>query len=135
MNLPNSITLGRIFCVPVLIWMLSPHFPHGGWHGEQEVVASLFFILLSISDGIDGYLARAEQIKCPLLFHFGEQDRLIPAAAVKAVSKAFAAKADAWVQTYPGVDHGFNCWARAAYNQAAAALARGRTLEFLSIYL
>ena len=58
MNLPNSITLGRIFCVPVLIWMLSPHFPHGGWHGEQEVVASLFFILLSISDGIDGYLAR-----------------------------------------------------------------------------
>ena len=85
--------------------------------------------------GIDGYLARAEQIKCPLLFHFGEQDRLIPAAAVKAVSKAFAAKADAWVQTYPGVDHGFNCWARAMYHQPSAALARGRTLEFLSIYL
>src|SRR5579872_365802 len=58
-NLPNSITMGRIFCVPVLIWMLSPHFPHGGWHGEQEVIASLFFILVSISDGIDGYLARS----------------------------------------------------------------------------
>ncbi|MGB6870432.1 MAG: CDP-diacylglycerol--glycerol-3-phosphate 3-phosphatidyltransferase [Acidobacteriaceae bacterium] len=58
MNLPNSITMGRIFCVPALIWMLSPHFPHGGWHGEQEVVASLCFILVSISDGIDGYLAR-----------------------------------------------------------------------------
>lgn len=57
-NLPNSITMGRIFCVPVLIWMLSPHFPHGGWHGEQEVVASFCFILVSISDGIDGYLAR-----------------------------------------------------------------------------
>ncbi len=58
MNLPNSITMGRIFCIPVLIWMLSPHFPHSGWHGEQEVTASLFFILLSISDGVDGYLAR-----------------------------------------------------------------------------
>ena len=58
MNLPNSITMGRIFCIPVLIWMLSPHFPHSGWHGEQEVAASLFFILLSISDGVDGYLAR-----------------------------------------------------------------------------
>ena len=48
----------RIFAVPVLIWMLSPHFPHGGWHGEQEIIASLFFILVSISDGVDGYLAR-----------------------------------------------------------------------------
>jgi CDP-diacylglycerol---glycerol-3-phosphate 3-phosphatidyltransferase len=57
-NLPNSITMTRIFAVPVLIWMLSPHFPHGGWHGEQEIVASLFFILVSISDGVDGYLAR-----------------------------------------------------------------------------
>jgi CDP-diacylglycerol---glycerol-3-phosphate 3-phosphatidyltransferase len=57
-NLPNSITLSRIFALPVLIWMLSPHFPHGGWHGEQEIVASLFFILVSITDGVDGYLAR-----------------------------------------------------------------------------
>jgi CDP-diacylglycerol---glycerol-3-phosphate 3-phosphatidyltransferase len=50
--------MGRIFCVPVLIWMLSPHFPHSR-HGEQEVAASLFFIVVSISDGIDGYLARS----------------------------------------------------------------------------
>jgi CDP-diacylglycerol--glycerol-3-phosphate 3-phosphatidyltransferase len=56
-NLPNSITMGRIFCVPVLIWMLSPHFPHS-IHGEQEIAASLFFIIVSISDGVDGFLAR-----------------------------------------------------------------------------
>lgn len=59
MNLPNSITMSRIFAVPVLIWMLSPHFPHSGWHGEQEIFTSLFFILVSISDGVDGYLARS----------------------------------------------------------------------------
>lgn len=58
MNLPNSITLSRIFCIPILIWMLSPHFPHGLFHGEREIVASVFFVLVSISDGIDGYLAR-----------------------------------------------------------------------------
>jgi CDP-diacylglycerol--glycerol-3-phosphate 3-phosphatidyltransferase len=57
-NLPNSITMGRIFSVPVLIWMLSPHFPHSGFYGEQAIIASAFFIIVSISDGIDGYLAR-----------------------------------------------------------------------------
>ena len=57
-NLPNSITMGRILGIPVLIWMLSPRFPHGSFHGEQEVIASLFFIFLSITDGVDGYLAR-----------------------------------------------------------------------------
>ncbi len=85
--------------------------------------------------GIETRLDHEPRIKCPMLFHFAEQDRLIPASAAKMVSRTFASHADAWVQTYPGVDHGFNCWARAAYNQAAAALARGRTLEFLSIYL
>ena len=59
MNLPNSITLSRIFAVPIFIWMLSPHFPHSGFYGEQELVAALFFILVSISDGVDGYLARS----------------------------------------------------------------------------
>lgn len=59
MNLPNSITVSRIASVPILIWMLSPHFPHGGFYGEQEIVVCLFFILVSISDGVDGYLARA----------------------------------------------------------------------------
>ena len=58
MNLPNSITLSRIAAVPILIWMLSPHFPHGGFYGEQEIVTAAFFILVSISDGVDGYLAR-----------------------------------------------------------------------------
>lgn len=85
--------------------------------------------------GIDSRLEQSSGIKCPMLFHFGEKDDLIPASAIRSVSKAFAHQADAWVQTYPGVDHGFNCWSRSAYDQQAAALARGRTLEFLSIYL
>ena len=58
MNLPNSITLSRIASVPLLIWVLSPKFPLHGTHGEQEIVASAVFILASITDGLDGYLAR-----------------------------------------------------------------------------
>jgi CDP-diacylglycerol--glycerol-3-phosphate 3-phosphatidyltransferase len=57
-NLPNSITLTRIASVPLLIWSLSPHFPLQGSHGEQELFASAVFILASITDGLDGYLAR-----------------------------------------------------------------------------
>src|SRR5579863_7457050 len=63
MNLPNSITLSRIATVPLLIWILSPAFPanhatHGLAGGEQELLASAVFILASITDGLDGYLAR-----------------------------------------------------------------------------
>jgi CDP-diacylglycerol---glycerol-3-phosphate 3-phosphatidyltransferase len=63
LNLPNSITLSRIATVPLLIWILSPAFParhatHGLLGGEQEILASTIFILASITDGLDGYLAR-----------------------------------------------------------------------------
>jgi CDP-diacylglycerol--glycerol-3-phosphate 3-phosphatidyltransferase len=57
-NLPNSITMSRICCIPLLIWMLSSFFPLRSVHGEQEIFASLLFILASITDGVDGYLAR-----------------------------------------------------------------------------
>jgi CDP-diacylglycerol--glycerol-3-phosphate 3-phosphatidyltransferase len=57
MNLPNSITMSRIVMIPLLLWILSTHFPwHGG--GAQEITASVLFILASITDGVDGYLAR-----------------------------------------------------------------------------
>jgi CDP-diacylglycerol--glycerol-3-phosphate 3-phosphatidyltransferase len=57
-NLPNSITMSRIVMIPLLLWMLSPHFPWRSAAGEQELLASILFILASITDGVDGYLAR-----------------------------------------------------------------------------
>jgi len=69
MNLPNSITLSRIASVPLLIWIMSSHGLHTlnalippaatGLRGaEQEIAASILFIMASITDGLDGYLAR-----------------------------------------------------------------------------
>ncbi len=58
MNLPNSITMSRIVMIPLLLWILSPHFPLQGAYGEQEILASVLFVLASITDGLDGYLAR-----------------------------------------------------------------------------
>ena len=57
MNLPNYITLSRIFSIPLLIWiLLTKHI--GSLHGEKELLAAAVFILASITDGLDGYLAR-----------------------------------------------------------------------------
>jgi CDP-diacylglycerol--glycerol-3-phosphate 3-phosphatidyltransferase len=58
MNLPNSITMSRIVMIPLLLWILSPHFVWRAFPGEQEILASVLFILASITDGVDGYLAR-----------------------------------------------------------------------------
>lgn len=56
LNLPNSMTMSRIASVPLMIWLLSSSFPVHGH--EQEILASALFIAASITDGLDGYLAR-----------------------------------------------------------------------------
>jgi CDP-diacylglycerol--glycerol-3-phosphate 3-phosphatidyltransferase len=50
--------MSRIVMIPLLLWILSPHFPLQGAYGEQEILASVLFVLASITDGLDGYLAR-----------------------------------------------------------------------------
>jgi len=57
-NLPNYITLSRILAVPLLIWILSSSRFATGVHGERELLASAVFIAASITDGLDGWLAR-----------------------------------------------------------------------------
>lgn len=56
-NLPNSITLARICCVPMFLWILSGTQFHT-IHGRQELLAAAVFLLASATDGVDGYLAR-----------------------------------------------------------------------------
>jgi CDP-diacylglycerol---glycerol-3-phosphate 3-phosphatidyltransferase len=56
-NLPNYITLTRILSIPLLIWILSSA-RFQSTDGEKELLASALFICASITDGIDGYLAR-----------------------------------------------------------------------------
>src|SRR5487761_1204656 len=50
--------MSRICCVPLLIWLLSRSCPLHGFYGEAEILGSALFILASITDGVDGYLAR-----------------------------------------------------------------------------
>jgi carboxymethylenebutenolidase len=81
--------------------------------------------------GIQNQLALAPQVQCPMQFHYAGQDAAIPPDAVQAVQAAMAGR-DAEFHLYPEANHGFNCWDRAAYHPASAALAHGRSLQFLA---
>jgi CDP-diacylglycerol--glycerol-3-phosphate 3-phosphatidyltransferase len=50
--------MSRIVMIPLLLWILSSRFPFSGPEGWQEAAAAILFILASITDGVDGYLAR-----------------------------------------------------------------------------
>jgi len=70
----------------------------------------------------------ARQPKCPVMAHFGENDHHIPMDGVHALA---AAHPEVTVHAY-AADHGFNCDQRGSYNEAAATLARSRTLAFFA---
>ena len=70
----------------------------------------------------------ARQPKCPVMAHFGDKDHYIPMDGVRAFA---AAHPGVTVHTY-AADHGFNCDQRGSYNEAAATLARSRTLAFFA---
>ncbi len=71
---------------------------------------------------------REEKPRCPIILHFGARDHGIPMEKVEAVKKAHPAMP---VHVYPS-GHGFNCDQRADFDEAAAKLARTRTLEFFA---
>lgn len=73
----------------------------------------------------------ARQARCPVLCHFGEFDHAIPVETARAFALAHP---ELTVHIYPA-QHGFNCDHRAAYDPAAAALAKERTLAFLALHL
>lgn len=59
MNLPNSLTIARIFLVPVLVSVLLTKFEGRLVMGlPVELVAAAIFGLASLTDWLDGYLAR-----------------------------------------------------------------------------
>jgi carboxymethylenebutenolidase len=67
--------------------------------------------------------------------HLAEEDEFISKAAQAAIKAALAKKTSATVYSYPGQSHAFSRHNGAHYNAAAAALANGRTSEFLDQHL
>ena len=72
-----------------------------------------------------------EKARCPMLMHFGEHDAGIPLSDVEQVR---ASQPEATIHIYDA-GHGFNCDRRGSYDEAAAKLARQRTIEFFNANL
>jgi carboxymethylenebutenolidase len=70
----------------------------------------------------------SEQPRCPTMLHFGENDTSIPLDKARAVAQAHP---EVMTHFY-AAGHGFNCDQRASYDEAAAQLARERTLDFFT---
>jgi carboxymethylenebutenolidase len=73
----------------------------------------------------------ARQPKCPVLAHFGNQDHWIPLDTVEAFKQAHP---EVEVHVYEA-NHGFNCDQRGSYNEAAAKVAKERSLGFFAKHL
>jgi CDP-diacylglycerol--glycerol-3-phosphate 3-phosphatidyltransferase len=97
MNLPNSLTVTRIFLVPLLVVVLLTQFEGRNILGiPPEVVGAAIFGLASLTDWADGYLARRRKQITPL----GQvidplADKLLTAAAL--ISLVQMDMASAWI--------------------------------------
>jgi CDP-diacylglycerol--glycerol-3-phosphate 3-phosphatidyltransferase len=84
MNLPNALTISRIFFVPLLVVVLLTQFEGRNIFGlPPEVVGAAIFGIASLTDWADGYLARRRKQITPL----GQvidplADKLLTAAAL-----------------------------------------------------
>src|SRR6267154_5810266 len=105
--------------------------------------ALMVFMAAVRNDGIDAavwyhgadtdkYLGEVEGLHAPLLMHLAEEDEFISKPAQAEIKAALAGKSSATIYTYPGQCHAFSRHNGAHYNAAAAALANGRTSEFLN---
>lgn len=97
MNLPNYITLTRILSIPLLMWILmSGRF--SSVTGEKEILASALFIAASITDGIDGYIARRRgQITTMGMLLDPLADKLLIAAAFVTLVQFNPQMVPAWI--------------------------------------
>ena len=97
MNLPNTLTLGRIFLIPLLVVVLLTNSEGRMLFGVgRELVGAVIFVLAACTDWLDGYLARRRaqvttlgQLMDPLA------DKLLVTAAL--VSLVQLGSAPAWM--------------------------------------
>jgi len=107
MNLPNALTISRIFLVPLLVVVLLTNFEGRNIGGlPTELVGAAIFGLASITDWLDGYLARRRKqitmlgqvidpladklLTCAALISLVRMDLVLPWIATVIIGREFA---------------------------------------------
>ncbi|NQV55284.1 MAG: dienelactone hydrolase family protein [Rhodospirillales bacterium] len=78
---------------------------------------------------IDDHLDEVGNVKCPVSFHFGEDDPIVPMEKVEAIKAAYAGHANAEIAVYPGATHNFSMTYKDGYNAEAAKASRDAVLS------
>lgn len=82
---------------------------------------------------LPGLTGLAEQVSCPQLHHFGDQDGYVDSAAQSAIREALReSPGEVSFETYPGADHAFDNDDFTLFHQDASRAAWRRTMEFLA---
>jgi len=90
-------------------------------HPRRFAAAASIYGVRLVTDAPDSPHRVAERASAELYFACAQTDHWAPPEMVEALARALAGSAaDAEVEIYPGVEHGFAFPARAAYDRAAA---------------
>ena len=85
--------------------------------------------------GNNDLLGMLDEVECPILFHYGARDPFIPEDKIAEVEAAIADRPHMSLERYDA-GHAFSNWdAPSMYDEAAAALAWSRTLDFFRTHL
>lgn len=85
--------------------------------------------------GVPGMLGMLDQVSCPTLFHFGNQDAYIPNDGVQAIGAAISGR-EGFVLNVEQAGHAFdNHESEIFYDEPAAKAAWAKTMAFLGLYL
>jgi carboxymethylenebutenolidase len=78
-------------------------------------------------------LDRAPRAKCPMSFHWGDKDWVVPMPEIAKVQEAFSHAKSAEVRVHPGAEHSYMLPSRGAgYSESAAEASWSRAMEIIA---
>lgn len=81
--------------------------------------------------GLDELLGESNSISQPLLMHMASLDKFVPPEAQEKIKAGLAGHSQITLQVYENCDHAFARIGGEHYDEAAAALANDRSIQFL----